>query len=278
MFSKPWNSTVFVLFIALLVGAAGAAWAQPYPDPLPLDPANLPAGIEAFISQTVDTQLRGVEEPGVPGNPSGLNFQDIGSPAGIEYNNIAYDPGGPNRDGGYIYAVEIFGDGATNGGNVGLLRIGQDGSGNIEIQPLGYPGYDPSLDPLRDCKTATSGGTGTTEARMCGIGAQYPRYDAGDIDTDNGLFHVLTQGQVLANSGNTCGTNPSACTDRVRSFDLDTVWTLVPPGDPPADLSSAYKVSRILRNPVTDSLYAASSDEAAARVADWAYRDGKLYG
>jgi hypothetical protein len=225
MFSKRWNLTVFVLFIALLVGAAGVAWAQPYPDPLPLDPADLPAGIEAFISQTVGTQLRGVEEPGVPGNSSGLNFQDIGSPAGIEYNNIAYDPypGSDVRDGGYIYAVEIFGDGATNGGNVGLLRIGQDGSGNIVIQPLGYPGYpgyDPELVTPRDCKTATSGGTGTTEARMCGIGALYPRYDAGDIDTDNGLFHVLTQGQVLANSGNTCGTNPSA-----RTGCAPLIWT-----------------------------------------------------
>jgi hypothetical protein len=275
---NPWISQVLPLALMLMAAhlAAGAVWAQP--NPLPLDPANLPAGTEAFVSQTLNTQIRGVEEPGIPGTPSGLNFQDIGAPADGEYNNIAYDPGSNNRDGGYIYAVGIFGEG-TPGGNLGLLRIGEDGSGNIVIQPLGYPGYDAA----RDCETASED-TGSTSARLCGTGQYYPRYDAGDIDTDTGKFHVLTQGQVLANAGNTCGTNPSACTDRVRSFDLDTVWSLVPPGAAPADLGSAYSVSRVLRDPTASPcsgltcLYAANDEEADARVADWAYRDGKLYG
>jgi hypothetical protein len=221
-----------VLVWMVLVMISGAAWAGP--SPLPLDP---PAGTEAFISQILPTQLQGVNDSG------SLTFQNIGAQAGIEYNNIGYD-----SVTGYIYAVEITETGA-GGGNRGLVRIGQDGSGNIVIQPLGWPGYPNATAPWG------------------GDGSEFPRYDAGDVDPVSRLFFVHVQGLDV---GNGCLGNPSVCTDRVRSFNIDD---LPLPGADPADLTQAYGVSRVFK---------AAQDGPAlnitARVADWAYQDGKLYG
>ncbi|UCF85844.1 MAG: hypothetical protein JSV50_09490 [Desulfobacteraceae bacterium] len=222
----------------VLINSTG--WAGP--SPLPLD---TPVGTEAFISQTLDTQLRGV---GDPPEPAGLNFQDIGLPAGIEYNNIGYDP--VTR---YMYGVQVFGNG-SDGGNMGLVRIGLDpaDTNQILVQPLGWPGYPSTTTPWG------------------ADGNQYPRYDAGDVDPDSRLFFVHTQGQKV---GNGCLGNPSVCTDRVRSFDLDTIWNLVPPGADPANLTPVYGVSRVFK-----AMQGGLALDITARVADWAYKDGKLYG
>jgi hypothetical protein len=185
-YRKPLNRTALVgvlVLVALLV-ATGAAWAQP-PNPLPLDPANLPAGTEAFVSQNlvtqspVDTQLRGVEEPGIPPG-SGLSFQDIRGLVGIEYNNIAYDP--VTR---YLYAVEITGTGST-GGNRGLVRIGldRDDPNQLFIQPLGWPGPDYP----------------NPSAPWGGDGNDFPRYDAGDIDPEKREFYVMVTATDVGNS------------------------------------------------------------------------------
>jgi hypothetical protein len=269
-YRKPLNRTalVGVLVWVVLVLVTGAAWAQPYPSPLPLDPANLPAGTEAseaFVSQNlvtqspVDTQLRGVEEPGIPPG-SGLSFQDIGGLAGIEYNNIAYDP--VTR---FLYAVQITPDPDPNppigsqGGNRGLVRIGLDPTDPTQllIQPLGWPGYDATK--VNNNPVAPWGGDGN----------DFPRYDAGDIDPEKREFYVMV---TATDVGNSCG-NPSVCMGRVIAFNIDM---LPAPGDPPANLSPAFSDSKVFTTtpgggPIQGLI-------SGGRVADWAFKDGKLYG
>ena len=120
------TALALALFWMAQIGIGGSAWAGP--SPLPMDP---PVGTEAFISQTLSTQLRGVSDSG------SLAFQNIGAPSGIEYNTIGYDP--VTR---YLYGVQVTGEG-SNGGNLGVVRIGLDPADPTQtlVQPLGWPGY-----------------------------------------------------------------------------------------------------------------------------------------
>jgi hypothetical protein len=200
----------------------------------------------------VDTQLRGVEEPGIPPG-SGLSFQDIGGLAGIEYNNIAYDP--VTR---FLYAVQITPDPDPNppigsqGGNRGLVRIGLD------------PTDPTQLTKVNNNPVAPWGGDGN----------DFPRYDAGDIDPEKREFYVMVTSTTLGSTCTGATANPSVCLGRVIAFDIDM---LPAPGDGPADLAEAFSTSRVFGT-TSDPNGPAISNTSGGRVADWAFKDGKLYG
>ena len=247
----------FVTFFSglfLLVLLTTPARSQPNPQPLFCTVGTAsPFTVQGFNSQQDGTQLdvtilRAINDGGA------LTFQDVGSGVNVEYNALAYDP-----QTGFLYGMQITGTG-TGGGNRGLVRIGHDGSGNVVVQPLGWPGFPTVADPF--------GGDGT----------DFPRYDAADIDPAARLYYFFT---VSSSHGTTCvktmfGGNPSICLDRVRAFDLDL---LPPPGAAPADLTAAFQDSKVFtENPQPNPADEVPFSGSGGVIADWVFEDGKLYG
>jgi uncharacterized repeat protein (TIGR01451 family) len=89
-------------------------------------PAQVPFACtgEAFIVQNINAQLSQVDQTASP-----FVFDDIGDPAGIEYNNMGF-----RRTDGFLYAVQL-----NTGGNVQIVQIDSSGTVVGLGRPAGLP-------------------------------------------------------------------------------------------------------------------------------------------
>jgi hypothetical protein len=133
------KTKIFIMTLALLIGSLSFA------------------GIDGgTVVQDLNAQLNSVSLNG------SATFSPIGSPAGIEYNNMGY-----RATDSYLYALQLNGNGFT-GGNDGLIRV-DPATG--AVTNLGVPvGLGGGADPL-----PTGAGT---------------RFDAGDISSDGSTMYI----------------------------------------------------------------------------------------